>query len=114
MESSQTGQIGFPYASSRFFKGRPPSPKECSKRKARRPRLPERFADPSGRLDQAVLDVLAGAPDVGGIAEAVEAAVAELRAGQADAVRSASPRVTRWPFLFSFSLTSPHCPNSAP
>ena len=36
-------------------------------------------------LDQAVLDVLADALDVGVIAEAVEAAVAELRAGQADA-----------------------------
>jgi hypothetical protein len=35
-------------------------------------------------LDQAVLDVLAGALDVGVIAEAVDAAVAELRAGQAD------------------------------
>lgn len=31
MDSSQTGQIGFPWASSRFFKGRPPSPKKCSK-----------------------------------------------------------------------------------
>ena len=36
-------------------------------------------------LDRAVLDVLAGALDVGVIAEAVAAAVAELRAGQADA-----------------------------
>jgi site-specific DNA recombinase len=35
-------------------------------------------------LDRAVLDVLAGALDVGVIAEAVEAAVAEIRAGQAD------------------------------
>jgi hypothetical protein len=35
-------------------------------------------------LDRAVLDVLTGALDVGVIAEAVEAAVAELRAGQAD------------------------------
>ena len=31
MRSSQTGQIGFPWASSRFFKGGPPCPKECSK-----------------------------------------------------------------------------------
>ena len=36
------------------------------------------------QIRQAVLDVLAGALDVGVIAEAVEAAVAELRAGQAD------------------------------